>query len=56
MSGRKQPDPPEVVKARKERIRRLLGELSESIERRRVIVNRLRAEEGLPPLESRRRV
>ncbi len=56
MAGRRRPDPPEVVKARKERIRRLLAELSESVERRRTIVNRLRAEEGLPPLESRRRV
>jgi hypothetical protein len=55
MPGRR-PDPPEVVEARQERIRRLLGELRESVERRREIINRLRAEEGLPPLEPRRRV
>lgn len=56
MSDRRRPDPPEVVKARKERIRLLLAELGESLERKRMIINRARAEEGLPPLEPRRRV
>jgi hypothetical protein len=55
MAGERRPDPPEVVKARKERIRRLLGELRESVERKRAIVNQSRIEEGLPPLEPRRR-
>jgi len=56
MSDKKRPDSPEVVKARQERIRRLLGELGESLERKRAIVNRFRAEEGLPPLEPPRRI
>jgi hypothetical protein len=35
---------------------RLLEELRESIARKKAIVNQWRAEEGLPPLEPRRRV
>jgi hypothetical protein len=51
MAIKKRPDPPEVVQARHERIDHLTEKVRASIARRRVRIERLRAEAGLPPME-----
>ena len=45
----------EGEQARQERIQRLLDEMRGALERKRAIINQLRAEKGWPPLEPRRR-
>jgi hypothetical protein len=49
------PDTDEMVRARHERMDRLLEELRASVERKKAIVARWRAEGRLPPEEPRRR-
>jgi hypothetical protein len=51
---RRRPDAPEEVRARHERMHRLIDELRESVERKKAIVARWRAEGRLPPEEPRR--
>lgn len=55
MCEKRLPDPPEVRRARHDRMDRLLEELRAANARKRAIVEMWRAEAGWPPLEPRRR-